>query len=198
MARVRKPAADRRQDIMAATCALVCVKGLAATTTRDVTEKLGVGAGLLNHYFTWTELRAAALERVISADIEAALPDATTSDPRATIERFVAQAFQPSSDPIWRLWIEATDLATSDPSIEAAIRRCGARLRDGIARVLSNGDERAQWRCADPKGAATRIMAVHDGLVGFVLTGQVAVTRSEAGQHLRHAIEAECRGFALR
>jgi AcrR family transcriptional regulator len=48
---------DRRTQILHATVDLLLENGLAATKTRAVTERSGVGTGLLNHYFRWNDLR---------------------------------------------------------------------------------------------------------------------------------------------
>ena len=47
------------------------------------------------------------------------------------------------------------------------------------------------WSCADPAGAAWRLLAMHDGLVGFVPVGAPALSRRAARVHLRTAISHE-------
>ncbi len=47
----RKPAADRRDDIVCAARDLYATRGLAHTTVKDITEACGVSRGLFYHYF---------------------------------------------------------------------------------------------------------------------------------------------------
>lgn len=167
-------------------------QGLAALTTRDVTGRLGVGAGLLNHYFTWSELRALAFERVIRADLDA--PAGET--PAAALAALLDDAFQPDADPDWRVWMEAMEAARGDPALDAAVARCEVMLLDRIAQILDAGHAAGAWRCADPRAAAWRILALHDGLVGFLLATPPRMTRAEAAGHLRHLVALECPGWA--
>ena len=57
---------ERRSQIVEGAYAVILEKGLAGTATRDVTRHLGVGSGLLHHYFTtWAELRAEVVKTFI-------------------------------------------------------------------------------------------------------------------------------------
>lgn len=190
----RRSGAERREDIVKATAALMRERGLAAVTTRDVTGRLGVGAGLLNHYFTWSELRALAFERVIRADLDAPAPAGET--PAAALASLLDGAFLPDTDPGWRVWMEAMEAARTDPALDAAVARCEAMLLDRIALILEVGHASGAWHCADPRAAAWRVLALHDGLVGFLLATPPRMTRAEAARHLRHLVKLECQGWA--
>ena len=71
MPAVDEKSPPRRKQLVEATIALVLEAGLRATKTRDVTERAGVGTGLLNHYFRWPELRALAWRKLFEAVISA-------------------------------------------------------------------------------------------------------------------------------
>lgn len=190
----RRSGAERREEILAAAASLMRERGLAGLTTRDVTGRLGVGAGLLNHYFTWSELRALAFERVLSTDLDAlARPEAT---PPTAMAELLEGAFLPDADPAWRVWMEAIDAARTDAALDAALARCEAMLLGRIEAILRAGHACGAWRCADPLAAAWRILALHDGLVGFLLAVPPRMTRSEAARHLRHMVALECEGWA--
>ncbi len=69
-ARRTKPGTGRRGGaalIRAAAVDVLLAVGLRAATTRMVTDQAGVGRGLLNHYFRWPDLRAAAWESIFAA-----------------------------------------------------------------------------------------------------------------------------------
>jgi AcrR family transcriptional regulator len=180
---------DRRAAILAAAAELIRERGIAAVRTRDVTARAGVGIGLLNHYFRWGELRAQAAALALAAEIDRVVPDAPSPDRQ--LDLFLKRAFGSEADPLWRLWIEITDLAMTDPDMAAAARECAEGIRDDLAALLADGADRNLWHCAAPRDAALRILAFHDGLVGFVLTGLPPVDRDEAMRHLERYVALE-------
>jgi AcrR family transcriptional regulator len=157
--------------------------GLHAATTRLVTDRAGVGRGLLNHYFRWPDLRAAAWEAIF-AEVET--PE---TSPERALESWLAAAFAPGARAYWRLWLEATDLATSDPAMAAALKRVQGQMLAGLTANLAAGQGR--WRCADPAATALRLTALQDGLSGLLLAGTTDLTPEAAEAHLRRAFALE-------
>jgi AcrR family transcriptional regulator len=199
MARLRRQAGDRRKAIIEATGAVLLRRGLAAATTREVAAELGVGAGLLNHYFTWSQLRALALGDVLARDLDGLMPaEGKSPAPAQTLSRFIDGAFAAQAEPIWRLWIEAIETAVSDAAVADVITAAARRLHLTLAAVIAAGHDAGDWRCPDANGAATRILAAHDGLVGFVISGVLLVDRSAARSHLTAVVALECAGYRPR
>ena len=67
----RMSGADRRQQIVEAAIEVILQRGLALASTRDVTRAIGVGSGLLHHYFSsWAELRAEAVRQAAWREID--------------------------------------------------------------------------------------------------------------------------------
>ena len=153
-----------------------------------------LSTGLLNHYFTWQALRAAALAQVLTVGLDALLPAAAVSDPapRTVLDTLVQAAFSEAVDPLWRLWIEAVEAAPTDPAIADVLARANSAFVDRIAACLARGVELGVWRCPDPDGSAFRLGALHDGLVGMLLSGLPGLTRTAAITHLRTAHSLEC------
>lgn len=56
---------------------------------------------------------------------------------------------------------------------------------------MEQGAAKRRWHCLAPRAAALRILAFHDGLVGFVLTGLPKLERAEAAEHLNHFVALE-------
>ena len=180
---------DRRAAILSAAADLIRENGVAAVRTRDVTARAGVGIGLLNHYFKWGELRALAAAQALWTEIDRIVPDAPTPDRQ--LDAFLTRAFGADADPLWRLWIEVTDLAMSDPDMARAAEGCVEGILDELAAILEQGAAKGHWHCPAPRAAALRILAFHDGLVGFGLTGLPKLERAEAAEHLKRFVALE-------
>lgn len=183
-----------RAAILQAAVQLLRERGFVATRTRDVTALAGLSTGLLNHYFTWQALRASALQQVLAEGLDELLPaaSATHPDPRLILDTLVEDAFAESADPVWRLWIEAIEAAPTDPAIVQAISDASSGFANRLAACLLRGVELGVWRCPDPAGSAFRLMALHDGLVGMLLTGMPGITRAVAVTHMRTSFSLEC------
>lgn len=159
--------------------------GLQAATTRAVTDRAGVGRGLLNHYFRWPDLRAMAWEAVF-AEV-----DMTEDAPDKALETWLATAFVTEARAYWRLWLEATELAATDPAMAAALGRVQRRLLATLADSLARGNVAGHWRCTHPEATALRLTALQDGLAGLLLAGTTDLTPAQAEGHLRRVAALE-------
>ena len=188
----RTPSNDRRTQILHATVDLLLENGLAATRTRVVTERSGVGTGLLNHYFRWNDLRAAAWKLIF--DEVARDTFAPGMPPDQAMDRYFAGAFVPEAERFWRLWLEATELAKQDEAIARVLAEAQARMDGALCNTLGAGNAAGLWALADPQATAIRLGALYDGLAGLLLSGSGRLTRSAAEQHLRRLFALECKG----
>ena len=191
MSRTRKGPEERRAELIAATAELMLERGLHAVTTRDVTRRVGVGTGLLSHYFTWRELRRHGFEALARRGTEATFESGGRDDPPRALRRLLDSAFVRGADPYWRAWSEAIDAAVDDRELARAVERCAREVRERLETLLRAGNGSGAWSCADPAGAAWRILAVQDGLAGYVLGGAPPLSRRAAKAHLRIAIGHE-------
>ncbi|MBA4723443.1 TetR family transcriptional regulator [Alloalcanivorax xenomutans] len=181
---------ERQATLIDATIEVLVESGLTAATTRAVTQRAGVGTGLLNHYFRWPELRAAAWQALFEEVAKDQFEQEQT--PQIVMERYFREAFVEAARPYWRLWIEATELAASDKPMRNALKSIQARMQDGLARVLSDGCESGSWRLPDPEASALRLGALYDGLAGLLISGISPVSPDSAEKHLRKAFALEC------
>ncbi len=185
-----RTATDRRTQILRATVDLLLENGLAATRTRAVTERSGVGTGLLNHYFRWSDLRAAAWKLIF--DEVAKETFAPDLPPDQVMDQYFAEAFVPEAERYWRLWLEATDLAKQDAAIAQVLNDAQARMDNALCAVLTAGNAAGLWTLADPQATATRLGALYDGLAGLLHSRSKRLTRPRAEAHLRHLFALEC------
>lgn len=191
MAGTRKEPAERRAELIAATAALMLERGFGAVTTREVTSRVGVGSGLLNHYFPWEELRRLGFEAVAREGTSATFPGTPAADPVRRLRRLIRESFSRHADPYWRVWVEAIDEAAADRELAAVVGRCAESFRSRFESLLRDGVDSRAWSCADPTGASWRLLAVHDGLVGFVFGGAPPLSRRAATRHFRTSVTHE-------
>ena len=153
MAGTRKEPAERRAELIAATAALMLERGFGAVTTREVTSRVGVGSGLLNHYFPWEELRRLGFEAVAREGTSATFPGTPAADPVRRLRRLIRESFSRHADPYWRVWVEAIDEAAADRELAAVVGRCAESFRSRFESLLRDGVDSRAWSCADPTGA---------------------------------------------
>lgn len=190
MAKSQAETAGRRQRIVAAAADVLVEVGLREATTRAVTERAGVGTGLLNHYFRWPELRAEAWAGLFASVADQLFPAEAAPDLR--IEAYFRDAFAADARPYWHLWSEAVDLAAGDADMARALGEAQRRLHAGLAGTLADGVAAGLWRLADTDATAVRLEALYDGLAGMLLSGVADLDAGAAEHHLRTAFRLEC------
>lgn len=181
--------ATKRDRIIEATAALLVEQGLLTLQTRAVTERAGVGTGLLNHYFRWPELRVIAWEAVFSRLAQDMQRDGET--PPEAMHRFFTDSFSENARPFWRLWIEAESLALQDPAMAEAVASIRNQLRDVLTGILVEGVARADWALEAPRATALRLEAMRDGLAGLLLGADAELDEDKAEAHLRELFRRE-------
>jgi AcrR family transcriptional regulator len=189
---VRKPADDRREEILEAACAAILQNGLEAWTTRDVTTRLGLSVGILFHYFASARaLRAAAFLRIAERDLASAFAMAEGLSPAETLTRFLADVLTDATDDTWRTWFDAWTVARDDPAIAEACREHMLAWQGRVAALIARGAAEGEMRTDDPAGAARRLLALIDGLAGQMLPPFSRVSPEEATADLFALARAE-------
>lgn len=178
-----------RDRIFQAAAEVIYEKGLAEAQTRMVTERAEVGTGLLNHYFKWPELRAAAWEMIFQAVVKDLWRAGET--PRAAMDRFLDEAFASDAKLFWKLWLEAERLAPRDAPIAAALARVRTQMRERLTALLQAGETTGDWSLDDACATALRLEALRDGLAGLILTSDPHVDPIHATVHLKRLFDLE-------
>jgi AcrR family transcriptional regulator len=184
----RLSAPDRRETLLAATAEVMLEKGFARATTRDVATKLGIGRGLIHHYFeTWDDLQRAAFQTIAQAAQADAMAIIAPLEGRAALARLLDLIIADPADAHWRLFVDAWDEAQTDPALAQIQIKIGHwwrnLLSEKLAPLIGDGDSRhdASWR----------LMALADGLSGHVLLPTGGLSRAEALRLLNGALESE-------
>ena len=170
---------DRRDAIVDAALTVARRKGLASVTVRDVAHEMGTSSGLIHHYFeTMDDVLAATFERVAGeelAETEAILAEA--GSPVAVLAGFLDSYAPVGEDWSFHLWLDAWAEAARRPALRQASSRLNLRWAGLLEGAIRDGVEAGTFQCADPTGAAWRILSVVDGLALQVVAHETIVDR---------------------
>ena len=156
----------RRDAIITATVEVMLSKGMAATTVRDVAEQMGSSSGLIHHYFTsMDDLLAAAFERAAQQDLTGTREAlARTSGAVEQLGTFFATYARAEQDWAFQLWLDAWAEAGRRPAVRRTSQRLNVAWQQLLVQIVRCGVSEGTMTCADPEGAAWRILSLLDGL----------------------------------
>ncbi len=185
--------AERREAIVAATVDVARRKGLASTTVRDVAAEMGTSSGLIHHYFTsMDEVLAAAFEVVARQDLEvSARLMAEAASPVDALRVFFRTYTPSDKDWAFQLWLDAWAEAARRPAVQATSRRLNLEWQGLLERTIAAGVSSGAFRCADPGGAAWRILSLLDGLALQVVAHGTTISRDDVVAWSTAAAERE-------
>lgn len=183
--------AERRREILEATCAVVSERGFRDLRIVDVARKAGYSTGTVHYYFDSKEelLREAfrfeyeesrlRRERVVTPGL----------DPVARL-RALADAYLPSSPQSvrsWRVWMELWISALRDPSMGQVNDVYYGEWRQAVLDAIVEGQEQGLLDVDDPALVANMYVSMMDGLAIQVLAGAQAISIED--------MQATCRAF---
>lgn len=165
-ARSRKPAAERRAEIVAEASAIALEEGLERITLRAVADRLGVRQGLIGHYFPAAgELVAEAFSAAVTGERERLMGGSGT--PRERVAALVRRVEGHESVDLARLWLNARHLARRDTRLADEIEAQEALDRGRLEALVSEGIGAGEFPIADAGGACVRIFMAVDGFGAY-------------------------------
>ncbi|MGV9418233.1 TetR/AcrR family transcriptional regulator [Streptomyces sp. NPDC003674] len=172
---VRKSAAERRREIVAAAAQVGLEEGLECVTRQRIADGLGVQSGLIHHYFPVVEeLVAEAFTSATTAELEGLLPEAAVEPegggPLSALRRFFTLISGAEFDNVSKLWLNARHLSRYRPVLQEQVVSQELRWCHRIEHIISRGVAEQVFRCADPWAAAVRVLAVVDGASVYINT----------------------------
>lgn len=166
-ARRRLKPDERRAAMLDAAGDVLLKDGIGALTLRHLALQLGVAPGLVNHYFPEIEaLAAEAFARIAEGEVAAlfaaatGMPETGAPDPVAQIARLVTDLLDPQRRPVSLLWLDAWQASRNRPRLRAAVITAMDLWHDRLCALITDGG----FAAPDPAAAATRILALIDGL----------------------------------
>lgn len=178
---------------MDAALSVAVTKGLASTTVRDVAAAMGTSSGLIHHYFdSMDEVLALAFERVASQDLEASSRlMAEAPSPTDALRAFFVSYTPADKDWAFQLWLDAWAEAARRPAVRAVSEALNLEWQALLERTIRAGVADGSFHCADPAGAAWRILSLLDGLALQVVAHGTTLARSDVVAWSAAAAERE-------
>jgi AcrR family transcriptional regulator len=187
------PPDQRREAIVSAALEVAVAKGLASTTVRDVAATMGTSSGLIHHYFeSMDDVLAAAFEQVAQQDLalsERLMGEA--GDPVEAMRVFFRTYTPADKDWAFQLWLDAWAEAARRPALQATSRRLNLAWQGLLERTVRDGVAAGVFVCADPVGAAWRILSLLDGLALQVVAHGTTISRADVIAWATGAAETE-------
>jgi len=171
----RSVEAERRRQVLRATCEVVAERGFRALRVSDVAERAGLSSGSVHYYFDSKEelLRAAfvynfehSLERR-SWLVENA--EAPVDRLHSIIESYLPA--DPETVRAWRVWVELWVSALGEEDLRQVNDEVYGKWRDVVVATIRYGQEAGVFRDGDPVLSADVLIGMLDGLAIQVLIG---------------------------
>ncbi|HQR79626.1 MAG TPA: TetR/AcrR family transcriptional regulator, partial [Actinomycetota bacterium] len=173
-------AAQRREQILAATREVVAEKGFKAMRVADVARKAGTSSGTIHNYFeTKRDLMRAAFEWNFHDSQARRIPLVEAGqDPRDRL-RAVLHSYLPSDEVVvqsWHMWIEFWSEALHDVELQELNERVYGEWRRTLAAIIRDGQDRGCFVAGDPVVLAHGLVGMVEGLALQVRLGSRNMT----------------------
>ena len=172
--------AERREQILAATRAVVAEKGFKAMRVADVAKRSGASSGTVHYYFeTKHELMRAAFEWNFAKSQERRVTRlGHSADPVEQLRELLG-TYLPDDEVLvesWHLWISLWIEAIHDPELRELNERVYGEWRSGMAAIIRDGQASGHFIEGDSVMLANALIGMIDGLAIQVLIGSQAMT----------------------
>lgn len=164
--RRRKSPSDRTAEIIAVASAMALADGLESLTLRRVADALGVKAGLISHYFPSAD---ALVVKAFGVATERELTEIFESlekleGPEDRLVALIQMLLGPDYADMSLLWFNAWHASRHRPGLsEEVVDQMNHWVRR-VSALISEAATAGFIRVDDPQKAATRILAMIDGL----------------------------------
>lgn len=183
----------RREDLLRTACDVIATRGFGHTRTADIAQAAGVSQALLFYHFeTKEKLFAQAFAYAVQRDLEALTKLESSGGSPVERLRTLLRAYSPTGNSKgWALWIDAWAESMRNAELEAMSRGIDLRWRQALRAILTEGAENGAFTCADPEGAAWRILSLVDGLSTQATVHRRMLPRARLAELVRTATATE-------
>jgi hypothetical protein len=138
------------------------------------------------------DVLAAAFERVAEQDLAtSAAAMAATGTPPEALRVFFRTYTPADKDWAFQLWLDAWAEAARRPAVQATSRRLNLAWQALLEGTIRDGVAAGSFTCADPAGAAWRILSLLDGLALQIVAHRTTIARRDVVAWATAAAETE-------
>ncbi|MFC9763808.1 TetR/AcrR family transcriptional regulator [Rhodococcus jostii] len=172
--------AERREQILQATCEAIAELGFRAVRIADVAARAGVSNGTIHYYFDSKDaLLHAAFQFNFEHSLERRRWIMEKSDvPLVRLHRLVESYLPAGPETItaWRVWVELWASALGNVELQELNDTVYGEWRGVVRETVEAGVEQGALRVKDPGAATDMLLGLLDGLAIQVLTGSTLMT----------------------
>ncbi len=144
--------------------ALFIEKGIAAVTTREVTEQLGLSRSHIYHYFSnWQALSLAAVERFMTQEITQFTQEIEGLPPEQQLCRLADIYLPEAADASWKLYDSLWQMAANNPAYAALAEENMASWCALIDGIIQRGVALQHFRTTDVAQTTRQLSAMLNG-----------------------------------
>ncbi|WP_293782549.1 TetR/AcrR family transcriptional regulator [uncultured Aeromicrobium sp.] len=167
------PVADRRGDILAATCAVVSERGFRDLRVADVARVAGCSSGTVHYYFaSKDELLREAFRFQYEASVRRRESYVDPDDDPVTTLRKLADGYLPSSETTiesWLVWMELWVSALRDDTMSQINDVYYGEWRQAVLTAATEARDLGLLEVTDPLAFTDMYVSMMDGLAIQVL-----------------------------
>lgn len=165
--------AERRKQILEATCAVIADTGLRSLRLSDVATVAGVSSGTIHYYFdTKKDVVNAAFEFNFSSSLERRRWILDPGRDPLGLLRDVVESYLPASEQAlraWRVWAELWAEGMRDGTLQQVNEQLYGQWRTVVCDMIRAAQEQGSAQPGDPKQLADMLIGMLDGLAVQVL-----------------------------
>lgn len=160
--------AERRQQILAASCAVIASAGIPALRLSDVAKEAGVSSGTVHYYFeTKREVIAAAFEYNLADSLARRQELLASGKGSLAILHDLVESYLPNDElsvRAWKVWLALWAEGSRDPVLQEINDRLYGQWREVVAGVIRAAQDEGLARPGDPAVQANMLIGMLDGL----------------------------------
>ncbi|MCU1527924.1 MAG: hypothetical protein JWP75_1687 [Frondihabitans sp.] len=186
---VRRSAAERREQIVAAARQLALEDGLGAVTLRGVAARVGVASGLVAHYEPSMEgLVARTFDAIVLDEFrEVVSVVGAQGAPSHRLAVLLTTLLDPARDDVSSVWADAWSLGRRMPLVAAATRTRMDTWQAFAADLIRAGVAAGDFTTEEPETVALELFALIDSTTAYALVHYRSA--SERANLVRNSLE---------
>lgn len=190
--------AERKQQMLQATCAALADGGFRSLTIAEVAARAGTSGGAVHYYFATKDqlLRDAFEYNFATSEAKRRRIVESSASAVVRLRRLVESYVPDSPDTVqaWRVWVELWVSALDDAALRRINDTAYGEWRATVAALIRDGQQTGELRSGDATALANGLVAMVDGLAIQVLLGSAHMDarrmRAVCRSHLR-ALQGE-------